>query len=213
MRKFNNNEQGRSMIEMLGVLAIVGVLSVAGIAGYSKAMAKYKINKVMDEVSTIAANVKTMFAANGVYTDLATSKVAYELALLPEEMTKGCASADSVTDTTGTCVVNGLGGSTIVKTTATTGDDAGAAFYVIMNGLTKEGCVALVTSDWGGTGGVKYIKGSNAAQTSLPLTASGTKGTNFITPTTSSADAFAYSVTADICNCTGSTCSVGWVFF
>ena len=31
---------GRSMIEMLGVLAIVGVLSVGGIAGYSKAMEK-----------------------------------------------------------------------------------------------------------------------------------------------------------------------------
>ena len=29
---------GRSMIEMLGVLAIIGVLSVGGIAGYSKAM-------------------------------------------------------------------------------------------------------------------------------------------------------------------------------
>ena len=31
---------GRSMIEMLGVLAIIGVLSVGGIAGYSKAMQK-----------------------------------------------------------------------------------------------------------------------------------------------------------------------------
>ena len=29
------NESGRSMIEMLGVLAIIGVLSVGGIAGYS----------------------------------------------------------------------------------------------------------------------------------------------------------------------------------
>ena len=35
-----NNEKGRSMIEMLGVLAIIGVLSVGGIAGYSKAMMK-----------------------------------------------------------------------------------------------------------------------------------------------------------------------------
>ena len=95
MRKLNN-EQGRSMIEMLGVLAIVGVLSVAGIAGYSKAMGKYKINKVMDEVSTIAANVKTMFAANGVYSDLSSSQVAYELAIFPEEMTKGCAAATDV---------------------------------------------------------------------------------------------------------------------
>ena len=40
----NSCEKGRSMIEMLGVLAIVGVLSVGGIAGYSKAMGKYKTN-------------------------------------------------------------------------------------------------------------------------------------------------------------------------
>ena len=33
-------QNGRSMIEMLGVLAIIGVLSVGGIAGYSKAMMK-----------------------------------------------------------------------------------------------------------------------------------------------------------------------------
>ena len=31
---------GRSMVEMLGVLAIIGVLSVGAIAGYSKAMMK-----------------------------------------------------------------------------------------------------------------------------------------------------------------------------
>ena len=42
---YKNFEKGRSMIEMLGVLAIVGVLSVGGIAGYSKAMEKWKINK------------------------------------------------------------------------------------------------------------------------------------------------------------------------
>ena len=42
------NESGRSMIEMLGVLAIIGVLSVGGIAGYSKDMNKFKTNKVAD---------------------------------------------------------------------------------------------------------------------------------------------------------------------
>ena len=45
------NSFGRSMIEMLGVLAIIGVLSVGGIAGYSKAMEKYKMNKVIGEYS------------------------------------------------------------------------------------------------------------------------------------------------------------------
>ena len=38
---------GRSMIEMLGVLAIIAVLSVGGIAGYSKAMEKFKVNKAI----------------------------------------------------------------------------------------------------------------------------------------------------------------------
>ena len=42
---------GRSMIEMLGVLAIIGVLSVGGIAGYSKAMEQFRINKAIAEYS------------------------------------------------------------------------------------------------------------------------------------------------------------------
>ena len=40
---YHSQEKGRSMVEMLGVLAIIGVLSVGGIAGYSKAMNKFKM--------------------------------------------------------------------------------------------------------------------------------------------------------------------------
>ena len=49
----NNNQSDRSMIEMLGVLAIIGVLSVGGIAGYSKAMEKFKLDKAADEYTHI----------------------------------------------------------------------------------------------------------------------------------------------------------------
>ena len=35
-------ERGRSMVEMLGVLAIIGVLSVGGISAYGVAMKKHK---------------------------------------------------------------------------------------------------------------------------------------------------------------------------
>ena len=49
MQKVKSFELGRSMIEMLGVLAIIGVLSVGGIAGYSKAMEKFKINKTIEQ--------------------------------------------------------------------------------------------------------------------------------------------------------------------
>ena len=62
MTMIKTNETGRSMIEMLGVLAIIGVLSVGGIAGYSKDMNKFKTNKVADNVSMIVANIKTLYA-------------------------------------------------------------------------------------------------------------------------------------------------------
>jgi type II secretory pathway pseudopilin PulG len=45
MKMYYSNENGRSMVEMLGVLAIIGVLSVGAIAGYQKAMYKYKLNR------------------------------------------------------------------------------------------------------------------------------------------------------------------------
>ena len=48
---------GRSMVEMLGVLAIVGVLSVGAIAGYSKAMMKHKTNNFINSYSQLIANI------------------------------------------------------------------------------------------------------------------------------------------------------------
>ena len=40
----------------LGVLAIIGVLSVGAIAGYSKAMMKYKLNKQTEQIGSILDN-------------------------------------------------------------------------------------------------------------------------------------------------------------
>ncbi|MCI7486070.1 MAG: hypothetical protein MSB80_01080 [Alphaproteobacteria bacterium] len=50
---------GRSMIEMLGVLAIIAVLSVGGIAGYSKAMQMYKLNKWTANLVQIITDIQT----------------------------------------------------------------------------------------------------------------------------------------------------------
>lgn len=46
-----NCQSGRSMIEMLGVLAIAGVLSVSGIAGYTYAMTQYKVNNLINDLN------------------------------------------------------------------------------------------------------------------------------------------------------------------
>ena len=58
-----NNENGRSMVEMLGVLAIIGVLSVAGIAGYSMAMKKYKSNEIVNAASQLVVLAQANYVA------------------------------------------------------------------------------------------------------------------------------------------------------
>lgn len=42
---------GRSMVEMLGVLAVIGVLSVGGIAGYKYGMERYQANQALNEMN------------------------------------------------------------------------------------------------------------------------------------------------------------------
>ncbi len=59
------NESGRSMVEMLGVLAIIGVLSIGGIAGYTTAMNRYRANEVIDyatKYAVIAYTAKQTYA-------------------------------------------------------------------------------------------------------------------------------------------------------
>lgn len=49
MSRIQRKEQsGRSMVEMLGVLAIIGVLSVGGIAGYRYAMTRIEVNNILE---------------------------------------------------------------------------------------------------------------------------------------------------------------------
>ena len=53
MKQKIENEAGRSMVEMLGVLAVIGVLSVMGIAGYQKAMRHYRANEIVNAISML----------------------------------------------------------------------------------------------------------------------------------------------------------------
>lgn len=54
-----NHQLGRSMVEMLGVLAIVGVLAVSGIVGFQYAMRLYRIAETYDEVSVTVSGART----------------------------------------------------------------------------------------------------------------------------------------------------------
>ena len=49
----NKNESGRSMVEMLGVLAIAGVLSIGGVAGYNYGINKHRANQVLQDIRLV----------------------------------------------------------------------------------------------------------------------------------------------------------------
>ena len=83
------NQSGRSMIEMLGVLAIIAVLSVGGIAGYSKAMQKWKSNLQLNMLSELIANgikIKSNLNKKSQSFDNITPVIA-AMGDLPEQMT------------------------------------------------------------------------------------------------------------------------------
>ena len=141
MKKFNEN--GRSMVEMLGVLAIIGVLSVGGIAGYSKAMNKYKINKTTDQVSMLVANIRTIFSSQGNYAGLKNS-TAKKFGVVPNDMW---------TKESDESVKNAFNGEvTIIASQARTQDtekDGQEAFTIEYGGMSQEACVTVATGDWG----------------------------------------------------------------
>ncbi len=62
------NQNGRSMLEMLGVLAIVGILSVGGISAFSTAMFKHKTIKEVEKYNLFVQDVmmhKTQILKSG----------------------------------------------------------------------------------------------------------------------------------------------------
>ena len=139
------NESGRSMVEMLGVLAIIGVLSVGGIAGYSKAMNKFKINKTTDQVSMLVANIRTIYSTQGNYDGLDNAN-AISFGVIPNDMIKTSTDGSGKTSTD---LRNAFGGSVIIAAAEAREGSYKEAFTIEYNGLSDEACVTLATGDWG----------------------------------------------------------------
>ena len=68
MKNNFKSQSGRSMVEMLGTLAIIGVLSIGGIAGYSYAVDKYHANQIMNDVNLRAIDLIAQSNRGGDFT-------------------------------------------------------------------------------------------------------------------------------------------------
>ena len=224
MNNYKKLESGRTMIEMLGVLAIIGVLSVGGIAGYSKAMNKFKTNKVADNFAMIVTNIRTLYAQQNNYSGL-TTETAINMGVVPDELIN-----DDKTTLKNAFLGPVFIGSATVKG-MDNGTDSGTnrGFVVYMGGLTREACVTLATNDWGsgysaGFVGMKVAGTADGAKEAASnadnLDVSGACAATALASAGGKAIACAgapmnVAVAAKACSCTNSSnvCEILWKFY
>ena len=72
------NESGRSMVEMLGTLAIMGILSVGGIAGFRYGMNRHQANSIIEEAKMHAALITGQALTQGLPTSATLNQLSYE---------------------------------------------------------------------------------------------------------------------------------------
>ena len=126
---------GRSMIEMLGVLAIIGVLSVGGIAGFSKMLAHQKIMQTQEQINAIAAKLSSVGAEASSFSGL-NNKTAIKFGAIPSE---------AIVDAKAGTLQNPYKGEIKILPTI---DEA--SYLIIYTKLPKDACIALATMEWGG---------------------------------------------------------------
>ena len=129
-------EKGRSMVEMLGVLAIIGVLSVGAISGYSKAMLKYKLNKYSENLSILFFNVQALRARNENLEDI---DVRY---YVPEELVSRFQSSRLFFDTFGNYW--GLYNGTLYTRPGKTDLGGGGGIYTRSDDVIRSSCPTLI---------------------------------------------------------------------
>ena len=135
-----NNEFGRSMIEMLGVLAIVGILSIGGIAGYSKAMTKYKMTRLIGQVSEIVINIRTLYINQKSLEGLTINSLVNSN-VFPHGMVQENSQNDY-------SIIHAFGG-TVSVFPSLDNDNSIRAFEIYINDINNESCMTLASMDWG----------------------------------------------------------------
>ncbi len=218
MRNFN--ESGRSMVEMLGVLAIIGVLSAGGLAGYSKAMFKHKLNTTMDQITMLVTNIRTMYGTQKSYADLDNDQ-AFKLGIIPPAIATALGGPYR-NPFKGNVVISGK--TAKARSTA----PVGTAFIVQYTGLPTEACIALATADFGSGAGSGFI-GVTVDDVDTPKIGEGDNDPTDIAiyigdgagktadgataATKLRGEGEAYQMSAAITACSGATNNITWKFY
>ena len=156
-------EDGRSMIEMLGVLAIIGVLSVGGLIGYSKAMERHRVNETINQINYVVQNTRDLFRMQpNLYgsmsseqkymykTDYENRQLADKAQLFPSVIVK-----DNYK--------NLFGGYIYFYASGRYTKNDGKAFILGLTRIPQEACIEIITRDWQSALGLVAVRAFGSA--------------------------------------------------
>ncbi len=124
-------ESGRSMIEMIGVLAIMGIITAGAFALITTALHTQKRSRVTDDVTTIVSGVRTLLGEYDDFSNIDNSTIFGAMAISNK---------------------NPYGGTYELQVDKSNSRQ----FIVNINGLSKSDCEGLITKAW--TDSVGYIQ-------------------------------------------------------
>ena len=138
-KEIKKQESGRSMIEMIAVLAIMGLITAGAFVLINSASRSQKIAHFDDEVNLLAANARALTAEAGNFKSLPAEGETYSDNQEKEE--KGMILANRILNrSAGT--TNVIGGEySLVKTG--TGNNDGTGFAVIVVNVDQDWCAGL----------------------------------------------------------------------
>ena len=141
------NQEGRSMMEALGVLAIVAILSIGALAWYLRAAKRNKMNTIREQISQVIANVKSIYATQGNFNGLTTEN-AIRLGIIPENM-----QIKDVAGNNGQLTKHIFNGEFLVEAQIDPVDNK-PLFMVVLTGLPKDVAIDISTVDYGAEDGI-----------------------------------------------------------
>ena len=138
---FKNHESGRSMIEIVGVLAVMGLITAGAFVLIRSGGAAQKRSRAMDEVAAIAENIRGLYAEADDFSDLT------------DNTTQGTALIDALYLNKTTPF-----GANTTYTVVKNSDASG--FVVKLIGLADEDCNGLAAAAWqNASGAAECVKG------------------------------------------------------
>ena len=134
-----NTQSGRSMIEMLAVIAIMGIIVVSATIGINQGMVKYNSSKLHTDMQSIADDVYNLYNwSRGYPGNIMTTTGLCREDVFPD----GC-------NAEGTTANNPFGGTYTVATAPCPDDKTLTCLQITASGVPAEECALLVTNDWG----------------------------------------------------------------